>query len=432
MYSFRLFRLWFLVLSLILVLWSQVFPFEQKSFSLEDYNDENVLEEHLEVLPEEIVSENLPPNLNDQVKYFIRYFSRKKRGMFTLWLKRSGRYLPIIENIFQRYGIPRDLAYLAMIESGFNPFAYSRAGACGIWQFIRSTARKYGLKINYWVDERRDPEKSTLAAALYLSDLYAMFSDWRLACAAYNAGEGKIIRAIARYRTRNYWRLCRYRYLRRETKNYLPKWIAAVIIAKNPRKFGFFVEYDPPLDYEIVKVPGGTDLRMVALAAGVDYETIRWLNPELRRAKTPPYLETYPVKVPFGTAESVRRYLHRVRFVYHRRSLRYRVRRGDTLLRIASYYKVPLRVLRQFNDIRGNLIRVGQVLIIPYREQASFYVAARKNREGKPMYYRVRRGDTLWRISRKYGVSIRKLKTWNNLSSSHLLPGQILVIWPEA
>ncbi|HFC98177.1 MAG TPA: LysM peptidoglycan-binding domain-containing protein [Thermosulfurimonas dismutans] len=432
MSSFRLFRLWFLALSLVLVLWSQVFPFEQKSFSLEDYNDENVLEEHLEVLPEEIISENLPPNLNDQVRYFIRYFTRQRREMFTLWLKRSGRYLPIIENIFQKYGIPRDLAYLAMIESGFNPFAYSRAGACGIWQFMRATARKYGLKINYWVDERRDPEKSTLAAALYLSDLYTMFSDWRLACAAYNAGEGKIIRAIARYRTRNYWRLCRYRYLRRETKNYLPKWIAAVIIAKNPRKFGFFVEYDPPLDYEIVKVPGGTDLRMVALAAGVDYETIRWLNPELRRAKTPPYLEAYPVKVPFGTAESVRRYLHRVRFVYHRRSLRYRVRRGDTLLRIASYYKVPLRVLRRFNDIRGNLIRVGQVLIIPYREQASFYVAARKNLEGKPMYYRVRRGDTLWRISRKYGVSIRKLKTWNNLSSSHLLPGQILVIWPEA
>ncbi len=410
-----------------------VYSFQQKAFSLgEEYNDENILEEHLELLPEEIISEKLPPNLNDQINYFIKYFTQKRRRLFALWLKRSGRYLPLIENIFEKHGLPKDLAYLAMIESGFNPFAYSRAGACGIWQFMRGTARKYGLKINYWIDERRDPEKATQAAALYLSDLYSMFGDWRLACAAYNAGEGKIYRAILRYRTRDYWRLCRYRYLRRETKNYLPKWLAATIIAKNPEKFGFFIKYDPPLDYETVKVPGGTDLRMVALAAGVDYETIRWLNAELRRAKTPPYLESYPVKVPFGTAETVRKYLKQVRFVYHRRALRHRVRRGETLLKIASYYKVPLKVLRRINGLRGDFIRAGQVLVIPYREQASFYVAQIKVENARATYYRVRRGDTLWHISRKFGVPIHKIKAWNNLSSNNILPGQILVIWPEA
>jgi len=398
-----------------------------------DFNDENILEEHLDLLPEEIVSQNFPSNLNDQVKYFVKYFTLTKRRAFEVWLKRSGRYLPLIKAIFRREGLPEDLAYLAMIESGFNPFAYSRAGACGIWQFMRGTARKYGLRIDYWVDERRDPEKATQAAALYLSDLYSIFEDWRLACAAYNAGEGKITRAILRYRTRNYWKLCRYRYLRRETKNYLPKWLAALIIVKNPKKFGFYVAPDPPLDYEVVRVPGGTDLRMVALAAGVDFETMRWLNPELRRAKTPPYATSYPVKVPFGTASMVRTYLSRVRFIYHRRALRYRVHRGDTLLKIASYYKVPLRVLRRANDLRGSLIRAGQILIIPYREQASFYLAqARRGSSSSATYYHVRRGDTLWKISRRFGVPVEKLKRWNSLDSNVIRPGQVLVIWPEA
>jgi len=407
--------------------------FQQKAFSLgEDFNDENILEEHLDLLPEEIVSEDLPSSLNAQVKYFVQYFTLKKRNVFKLWLKRSGRYLPLIKAVFREEGLPEDLAYLAMIESGFNPFAYSRAGACGIWQFMRGTARKYGLRIDYWVDERRDPEKATRAAALYLSDLYSIFGDWRLACAAYNAGEGKITRAILRYRTRNYWKLCRYRYLRRETKNYLPKWLAALIIVKNPKKFGFYITPDPPLDYEVVEVPGGTDLRMVALAAGVDFETIRWLNPELRRAKTPPYARSYRVKVPFGTGRMVREYLSRVRFVYHRRALRYRVRRGDTLLKIASYYKVPLRLLRETNDLRGSFIRTGQILIIPYREQVSFYLAQSPKGKLYATYYRVRRGDTLWKISHRFGVPVEKLKRWNSLRSNVIRPGQVLVIWPEA
>ncbi|OAQ20724.1 Membrane-bound lytic murein transglycosylase D precursor [Thermosulfurimonas dismutans] len=413
---------------------TQVLAFEQKIFLPGDYNDENLIEENLELLPEEIVSEELPPNLNDQINYFIYYFSVKKRKTFENWLRRSGRYLPLIRNIFSRYDLPEDLAYLAMIESGFNPFAYSRAGACGIWQFMRGTARKYGLKINYWIDERRDPEKATEAAALYLSDLYGIFGDWRLACAAYNAGEGKITRAILRYRTRDYWKLCRYRYLRRETKNYLPKWLAALVIAKNPEKYGFFVKYDPPLDYETVEVPGGTDLRVVALAAGVDYKTIKTLNAELRRAKTPPYMASYPVKVPFGTAEMVEKYLSQVKFVYHRKRLYHRVRKGETLLRIASYYKVPLKVLKRMNGLEGNLIRVGQTLVIPYPEQVSFYVAELKvSQTGlKATYYKVKKGDTLWKISQKFGVPLQKLKVWNNLSSNRILPGQVLVLWPEA
>ncbi len=406
---------------------------QQKAYVPGDFDDENIVEENLDLLPDEIVSEDLPPNLNDQINYFIKYFTVKRRDMFEIWLKRSGRYLPMIKNIFAKYGLPEDLAYLAMIESGFNPFAYSRAGACGIWQFMRKTARKYGLLINYWIDERRDPEKATEAAALYLSDLYEIFGDWRLACAAYNAGEGKISRAILRYRTRDYWKLCRYRYLRRETKNYLPKWLAALVIAKNPEKYGFYVDYDPPLDYEVVEVPGGTDLRVIALAAGVDYTTIRWLNAELRRAKTPPYVKTYPVKVPFGRADAVKRYLSQVKFVYHRKQIYHTVRKGETLLRIASYYKVPVRVLKRINGIEGNLIRVGQKLIIPYREQVSFYLAKRPLNTGYQVtYYRVKRGDTLWNISKRFGIPINKIKAWNNLSSNVIWPGQVLVIWPEA
>ncbi len=395
--------------------------------------DENITEERLQLIEDDIPPSDIPITLNEKVEYFIRYFTTTKREVFARWLARSGRYLPMIKEIFREYGLPEDLAYLAMIESGFNPFAYSRAGACGIWQFIRSTARRYGLKINYWVDERRDPEKATHAAAKYLSELYQEFECWHLASASYNAGEAKLRRAIRRYGTRDFWKLCRYRYLKRETKNYVPKMIAAMIIAKNPEKFGFDVEPYPPLDYEIIEVPGGTDLRAVALASGTDYDLIRLLNAELRRGKTPPTVASYPVKVPFGRGEETLAALRNIRFVYYRQNLRHRVHRGESLYKIASYYGVSVRALKRANHLRGHKLRVGQVLRIPVRTQAVLYVSAKPvSPRGQAMVYQVKPGDSLWKIARKFGVRLYDLKAWNNLRGNLIKPGLKLLIWPEA
>ncbi len=405
--------------------WAGSVPFDR---------DENIEEERLQLIEEDLPPSDIPITLNERVEYFIRYFTTTKREVFARWLARSGRYVPMIREILRSYGLPEDLVYLAMIESGFNPFAYSRAGACGIWQFIRSTGRKYGLKIDYWVDERRDPEKATHAAAKYLLELYQEFECWHLASASYNAGEAKVRRAIRRYGTRDFWKLSRYRYLKRETKNYVPKMIAAMIIAKNPERFGFHVDPLPPLDYEIVEVPGGTDLRAIALAAGADYDLIRLLNAELRRGKTPPYAVTYPVKVPFGYGTQIHEALKKIRFVYARQNLRHKVRRGESLYQIASYYGVSVRALKRANHLRRNRLRPGMVLRIPVRTQAVLYVSAKPVRQsvGKAIVYRVRPGDSLWEIARKFGVSTGDLKVWNNLRSNLIRPGLKLVIWPEA
>ncbi len=421
-------RFWLvLVLSLTFLAnaWAGSVPFDR---------DENIEEERLQLIEEDLPSSDIPITLNERVEYFIRYFTTTKREVFARWLARSGRYMPMIKEILKSYGLPEDLVYLAMIESGFNPFAYSRAGACGIWQFIRSTGRKYGLKINYWVDERRDPEKATHAAAKYLLELYREFECWHLASASYNAGEAKLRRAIRRYGTRDFWKLSRYRYLKRETKNYVPKMIAAMIIAKNPEKFGFHVDPLPPLDYEIVEVPGGTDLRAIALACGADYDLIRLLNAELRRGKTPPYAVTYPVKVPFGYGTQIAEALKKIRFVYTRQNLRHKVRRGESLYQIASYYGVSVRALKRANHLRRSKLRPGMVLRIPVRTQAVLYVSAKPVRQtmGKAVVYRVKPGDSLWEIAKKFGVSLGDLKVWNNLRSNLIRPGLKLVIWPEA
>jgi len=184
---------------------------------------------------------DIPIVINARVEHFIQYFQTTARKIFVNWLARSERYIPFMRNLLRESGLPEDLVYMALIESGFNPYAYSRMKASGPWQFIYFTGKKYGLNVSWWVDERRDPEKSTIAAAKYLKDLYDLFECWYLAAAGYNAGEGKIINAMKRYRTEDFWELTKYRYLKRETKDYVPQMIAAALIAKN-MKSGFLSE----------------------------------------------------------------------------------------------------------------------------------------------------------------------------------------------
>jgi len=265
---------------------------------------------------DEVADYDFPVTMNRQVKYYLDFFTGKHRKNFAIWLSRSGRYLPMIHEHLRAAGLPEDLVYLAMIESGYNERAYSSAKAVGIWQFIKPTGRSYGLVINNYVDERRDPVKSTQAAVSFLSELYNEFDSWYLAVAAYNAGEGKIRRAIKKYKTTDFWEIAQGRYLKLETKRYVPKLIAAIIIAKDPAKYGFgTIAYADPLEYETVEVPRWTSLKAVALACDLDSVELKKYNNELSKEFTPPDRASYLFKVPSGKKTDVEKNLPRVQAV---------------------------------------------------------------------------------------------------------------------
>ena len=248
---------------------------------------------------------DIPIVINAKVEQFIQYFQTSGKKVFSNWLARSEKYIPFMKNLLKGNGLPEDLVYMALIESGFNPYAYSRSKASGPWQFIYLTGKRYGLNLNWWVDERRDPEKSTIAATKYLKDLYDMFECWYLAAAGYNAGEGKIANAMKRYRTEDFWELSKYNYLKQETKDYVPQMIAAALIAKDPEKYGFAdIEYQEPLQYEKVRVPAVIDLRLIAKACEISVDELKDLNPELLRWCTPPDSPDYEIKIPFGGRNS--------------------------------------------------------------------------------------------------------------------------------
>lgn len=243
----------------------------------------------------------IPLVFNDAVDRYIHYFSVTRRDVFNRWLKRKNLYEPMIKEILQEHGLPEDLVYLAMIESGFNLQAYSPMKAAGPWQFIPETGRRYGLTVDFWIDERRDIEKSTVAAARYLNELFNQFDCWYLAAAAYNSGENRIDRLIKRHDTKDFWELRGYNTLPRETREYVPQLIAAAIIAKNPEKYGFAdIGTGTPLEYVGEEVPGGVPLTAVAQAASTDLPSVVALNPELRRGITPPGKEC-KIKLPAGT-----------------------------------------------------------------------------------------------------------------------------------
>ncbi len=378
---------------------------------------------------------DIPIVINERVEHFIRYFQTTARKIFTNWLARSERYIPFMKNLLKENGLPEDLVYMALIESGFNPYAYSRSKASGPWQFIYLTGKKYGLKVNWWVDERRDPEKSTVAAAKYLKDLYDLFECWYLAAAGYNAGEGKIINAMKRYRTEDFWELTKYRYLKRETKDYVPQMIAAALIAKEPEKYGFVgIEYQEPLKYDKVKVPGATDLRLIAKACETSLEEIKDLNPELLRWCTPPDSPEYEVRIPFGKKElfltNFEAFPQQGRFQFKTHI----VRKGDTLGAIAKLYKVDLDPILELNRLkRSSLLSIGMNLIIPIPKDGRPTGATQRtmgpNRTSEEMVYVIKEGDTLWSIANETGVNIGSLSRWNNLHpETKLRPGDKIII----
>lgn len=291
---------------------------------------------------------------------------------FARYLARSGRYLRMMKNILREEGVPEDIAYLPLIESGFYTHAYSRSRASGPWQFISATGKRYGLKINWWVDERRDPVKSTYAAARYLRDLHERFGSWSLALASYNAGEGKISRALKVTKAKDFWSVMRTMAIKRETFNYVPKFIAARQIAVDPEAYGFSnIPYQDDFTYDEVIIEFPMSLDVIAKAAGCDVKTVKDLNPELRRWSTPP-VDKYNLKIPRGSRETFLTSLPKIPKAQRVTVKVHIVRSGDTVSQIAHRYGVAQRAIITYNRLsRRALIRPGQRLIIPISYKTS-------------------------------------------------------------
>lgn len=314
------------------------------------------------------VSFDVPIVVNEAVLDAVAYYQFRTPKAFAAALQRSGRYLPLMRSILRENGIPEDIVYLAMIESAFKSQAHSRAAAKGYWQFIAGTGKRYGLRTTRDLDERSDPVKSTRAAAAYLRDLYEMFGDWYLAMAAYNAGEGRVLRGLQRTGARDYWELREARALHRETRDYVPFFIASALIAKDPSRFGFDVVPDPPLEFDVVEVPRPVALSRVAREVGTTVETLRSLNGELRRPSTPHGVARYPLRVPKGAGPVLEARLESIPAAPEVRERRLKVRKGETLARFAKRNHVTVAALREANGLRPNAkLRAGQLLVIPGR-----------------------------------------------------------------
>jgi len=270
---------------------------------LQILGESDLFREGIGTSPDGETSYDIPITVNNQVEHFVDYFQNKIPKRFGLYLSRSTRYMPMMRAILKDYGLPEDLVYVALIESGFSCTATSKAAAVGPWQFIKASGTRFGLKIDAWVDERQDPIKSTHAAAKYLRELYAEFGSWYLAAAAYNAGENKIRRALSRYQASDYWTISHSQrpYLATETKEYVPKMIAAALIAKEPQRYGFTdIPYEPPLVYDEVTVHSGVSLAALSRFTNIGSAELATLNPELKRGVTPPFGGMYALRVPLG------------------------------------------------------------------------------------------------------------------------------------
>ncbi|CAK8725315.1 LysM domain-containing protein [Candidatus Electrothrix laxa] len=376
--------------------------------------------------PKKVVCD-FPVIINKQVEFDLDQFQKRQRVTFTRWLKRAAIYLPAIEKELKKAELPRSLAYLAMIESGFNPAAYSPAHASGLWQFIPATARHYGLRIDSWVDERRNPEKATQAAVLYLDALYKRFGDWQLAVAAYNAGEGKIQRGLEKYKARTFWDLAAKDYLPLETKRYVPKLIAAIIIAHDPERYGFEPVSEENEQYDVVEVPSRTRLSAIAAAGGCSVKKIRQLNTELLKNQVPPIKGMYSITVPAGSSTRIAANLEQISADQERKIV-HRLRRGETLSGLGKRYNVSVDMIMRWNDIDDvRRIRAGRKLAL-YPDGKPDTGSSKSERKMTVQYYKVRNGDSLWSIARKHQVSTQEIKRWNSLRDNLLHPGKKLVI----
>jgi membrane-bound lytic murein transglycosylase D len=395
--------------------------------------------------------EGIEPQFNEDVYRWIDFFTGAGRSHFERWLRRSGRYVDLFRTVLKREGLPPDLVHLVFVESGFNVNARSYAAAVGPWQFLRSTSRLFGLNVNQWVDERKDPEKATVAAARYLKHLYGIFGDWPLALASYNAGEGTVLRAIKSQGTTNYWDLR----LPRQTEEYVPKFMAALAIANAPARYGFGeIELEEPMEFDEISFKGSVDLRMVAGLAGCSYDELRLLNPAARSHAFTGANGVTTIRLPAGSEAGLMERLaegEKTQAVSF--TLKHKVRRGETLQGIANRYRVSAKRLAAENDIsRDSPLRRGAILTVPASMRATTpqivetadprastaYVPQRRigtpatldgssNAEGR-FTVRVKRGETLSQIAERHDVTVQDLKRWNHLTSTKLRRGMTLKV----
>jgi membrane-bound lytic murein transglycosylase D len=418
------------------------------------------------------VVHDVPIPLNQKVLSYISLFQGRLHDFIQEGMTRGAKYLPMIQNVFRAEGLPLDLAYIPLIESAFKPNALSRAKAKGVWQFMSGTGRENGLRLDWYVDERSDPEKATIAAAKYLATLAEMFDgDWHLALASYNGGPGRVQRAMKRGRQTDFWKLstARTRYLPRETREYVPMILAAIVVAKNPQQYGFELDMDDEAyEYETVTLPGPVDLRRIAEWTGTTIDEIQALNPELRRWTTPVRDTDYELKVPLGAADIVLARLEDLE-PGDLASLNYHtVKRGETITTIARKLKVNRTDLAEANYLKtAARLTAGQQLLVP--REATVLMAARTDRPAPATvpaersvpaneprtaaadtivpavapaapagsnardlvksYYRVKKGDTLAAIARQFSTTVAALKRWNAISGTTIRAGDRLTVY---
>ena len=365
---------------------------------------------------------HIPLVTNSQVESYIRYFQGKGRKGFNIWLRRYVQYKELILPILEEYDLPEELIVVSMIESGFDPKAVSKAKAVGLWQFMYSTGKQYGLKRNWYIDERQDPVKSTRAAAKYFVDLYEEFEDWYLVLAAYNTGPGRLNRALNLHETSDYWQLYS---LPKDTKNYIPYYLSSAIILKNPEKYGFKIPKVSPLKFDIVTIEKSADLSVIAKSADTKVSTIKKLNPELRQPATPSN-GPYVLNIPIGKKDSFYEKFNKIpddeKFAVQ--NVEHRVKKGENLISIASKYRVLVADLQTINNISNkDFLSIGQRLKIPVK--GGLY-----SNYPEKVVYKVRSGDTLGHIAEEYNTRASEIRKWNNMGGSSLIrPGQKLTLF---
>ena len=384
---------------------------------------------------------DVPVVFNQRVQRALYFYLKNRDNTIDMWFPRAVHYLPAMKAMFADSGLPQDLAYLPLIESGFNPLAYSYANASGIWQFIASTAKLYGLKKTFWVDERRDPIRSTQAAAMYLKKLFGDFGHWHLALAAYNCGENGLARSIARSRSNDFWGLKR---LPNQTKNYVPFYLAALTIAKNPKCFGVKIPdaASPPPD--TVRMNDCISLSDIATGLGIDPDSLRKMNPHIMRWCTPPDASNTLLYLPAGAKQAWSSFYSGLPPEKRVKWVRYQIKKGDTPESLSLQYNVSVNSLQSINRLTQSRLTPGHYLFIPVSDvplgpDVTYSLPPEPEIKaldlpdyefsGVKVRHRVRPGDNLGRIARRYHVSVNQLCRWNRITGHTLLrPGRILVV----
>lgn len=371
------------------------------------------------------------------VRAYLDFFDGRGKRTLAGWIQRMHRFSPIILETLRQKGLPEDLIYVAMIESGFSPWARSPAAAVGLWQFIRSTGRYMGLRIDAYVDERRDPLQSTIAAAEYLNYLHDKFGSWPLALAAYNGGPGLMARSIKKYNSNDYWYICSQKGLYDETRRYVPKVIGAALVAKNADIFGLdMLQGHDAFEFDLVDVPPSTRLSLVASAVGSDLETLKNLNPALLTGATPPGKQPYPLRIPAGKTKQFVEKFDKISLQNGAEHITHRVRFGESIEMIGEAYKVAPRVLRAANGLKAKeLPPINAELIVPKKALGSWNPRGKssakkvillpsgefKNPGLKRYFYRVQAGDTLKAMGRGLGINPADITLWNHLDPNAAL-----------